>query len=230
MPTPGPSGFGIVDIRTGTIIWSSDSGTPAPGKMTVITFNQTPNKAPDKREVVIVYFKEMPESMKQFAYSYDIVPIFIKEEIKIAAFDLKPIITDKMDVDTTAIIEKISKDPLVELAKRDTYYFVDREKEINTTTSVKYPKDYRDGDYVPDEVVVGFWRLPPYIEEFGIKYGGKPIDVYGATSFLPYILYETGDMESFIDLASKDPYVRYIELNVIFKIDEATEGYIEYII
>jgi serine protease len=190
-----------------------------------INSTKTSVNMPVYREVVIVYFKEMPVSMDEFATAYDITPIFVKGDIRMAAFETDPVmIGGVVSEKTTRAIEKISKDPLVEAVKRDTYLFVDPKTEIKTMSSVKYPKDYEGNDYVPNQVTVGFWRLPPSIEEFGEKYGGKPINVTEAYLRLQTVIYETDDMDGFIDRASKDPYVSFIELNPYFHLASIPNG------
>jgi len=174
-------------------------------------------RLPVFRGAVIVYFKEMPGSIDGFASSYDVTTIFVKEDIKMAAFETDPVAIAGIENERTVqAIEKISKDPIVEQVKRDTYLFVDRANEISSMPSVKYPKDYDGNDYVPNQVTVGFWRLPPSIEEFGEKYGGKTINVTETNLRLQSVIYETEDMDGFIDRASKDPYVSFIELNPYF--------------
>jgi hypothetical protein len=119
------------------------------------------------KEVVIVYFKEMPKSIDEFAAAYDVTPIFVKEDIKMAAFETNPVkIGGVVSEKTTQAIEKISKDLIAESVKRDTYMFVDPNAEIEKTTSVRYP-DYtqKDVEPIPNQVIVGFWRLPPSLED-----------------------------------------------------------------
>jgi serine protease len=169
---------------------------------------------PVYRGTVIVYFKEMPDSIDEFATTYGVTTIFVKADIKMAAFETDPVaIGGVVNEKTTQAIEKISKDSRVEQVERDTYMFVDRANEINTTPIVRYPEDYGGSDLVPDQVAVGFWRLPPSIEEFGAKYGGKPISLSETDMRLQAFVFETKDVKGFIDRASKDPYVSFVELN-----------------
>lgn len=70
-------------------------------------------KKPDYRESVVVYFKEMPASVDDFASSYNVTPIFVKEDIKMAAFETSPrkepgVTSQK----TKEFIEQVSNDPL----------------------------------------------------------------------------------------------------------------------
>ncbi len=177
------------------------------------TLNQTPPGGLEYSEFIIVYFHEMPESTDEFVSAYNITPVFVKDEIRMAAFEVKcHLVLGVSDGKTGEAIEKLSNDSLVELVKRDTYMFACRGTDINTTPSVKYPEDYGEG-YVPNQVIVGFWRNPPYIDEFSVRYGGKPANVTKDDLRRQAMLYETEDMRDFIDRASKDPYVRYIELN-----------------
>ncbi len=75
------------------------------------------------KEVVIVYFKEMPKSIDEFAAAYDVTPIFVKEDIKMAAFETNPVkIGGVVSEKTTQAIEKISKDLIAESVKRDTVH------------------------------------------------------------------------------------------------------------
>ncbi len=193
--------------------------------------NPVDPRLPVHREDVIVYFKKMPDSIDAFASTYGVSPIFIKADIKMAAFETDPVmIGGIVSEKTTQAIEKISKDPLVELVKRDTYMFVNREREINSTPEVRYPEyyDQKGVGYVPNQVIIGFWRLPLSLEEFGAVYGGKPVNVTEGDLQLQSVLFETEDMKGFMERASKNPYVRWIDLNTMWKLDDP--GTIEYIL
>ena len=87
-----------------------------------------------------------------------------------------------------------------------------------------YPEDYdrRGFEYVPNQVSVGFWRIPPSLEEFSARCGGKPIDLTESDLKFKWVLFETEDMNGFIDRASQDPYVRNVELNGIFHMDDSS--------
>ncbi|AFC99467.1 hypothetical protein Mtc_0703 [Methanocella conradii HZ254] len=175
-----------------------------------------PFNVPVYREVVIVYFKEMPVSVGEFASSYGVSPVFVKGDIRMAAFESDPVMVGGVVSEKTALaIERISKDPRVESVKRDTYMFVDPRQEIDMTPRLIYPEDLekKGVEVIPDRVCVGFWRLPPSLDEFGEKYGGKPIDLTETNLRLQWVSYETKDVKGFIDRASKDPYVQYIEVH-----------------
>lgn len=170
------------------------------------------------REDVIVYFIEMPLSISQFASFYDVTPIFVKNDIKMVAFETspnkQPCVTGQKTLD---FIEKVTNNSIVESAKVDTYMFLDKSADIKTTPTVVHPEDLvRNGtEYVPNEVLVSFWRMPPSIYEFGAKYGGTPDNITDANLQLQFIVYDTNDVAGFINNASKDPYVSDIGLNAI---------------
>jgi len=52
---------------------------------------EMPEDYPVFRDVVIVYFNEMPTSLEKFASTYGVTQIFVKEDIKMAAFETEPI-------------------------------------------------------------------------------------------------------------------------------------------
>lgn len=169
---------------------------------------------PDFREAIIVYFKEMPSSMKEFASSYDVKTIFVKDEIKMAAFETAktkmPGVTSNKTLQT---IEKISKDPRVEMVREDMFMFVDKKQTIRTTPKAVYPADLeRNGtEYVPGRITVNFWKLPQSLEEFGNKNGGKLVELTETDIRLLSVLYETDNMDEFINNTLKDPHVRSVE-------------------
>lgn len=79
---------------------------------------------PAFREVVIVYFKEMPVSIEEFASKYSGKLVFARQEIKMAAFETKqekkPGVTSQQTLD---FIDRVSKDPLVEQSFEDEFFF-----------------------------------------------------------------------------------------------------------
>ena len=164
-------------------------------------------------DAVIVYFNEMPASLDEFASEYGVTVIFVKEEIKMAAFETEP---SSMPMETSQrtldFVEEGSKDPCVEKAYEDGFMFVDTKKLYKPEPKIIYPEDFdRVGaEYIPNEVNVGFWRLPPSLEEFAARYGAtlKSVDV-GLLS----ALIEIDDVTGFIKRISTDPYVSHIEPN-----------------
>ncbi len=212
-PPPGVQSYTFYHINaTDYPATNKTPGDPYP-----LIFNQTPPGGLAYSEFIIAYFREMPESADEFAAAYGIKPVFVKDEIKMAAFEVENhLVLGVSDGKTGEAIEKLSNDSRVEMVKKDTYMFTGGETEIKTTPTVKYPEDYKDG-YVPNQVMVGFWRLPQSLEEFGAKYGGKPVNISESDLNIQMVMYETQDMRGFIDRASKDRYVRYIELNGYFR-------------
>jgi hypothetical protein len=165
------------------------------------------------REDVIVYFKEMPLSLEEFASKYGGKPIFIKQDINMAAFETNPTgRTGEISQRTLDFINETSKDPSVEKAYQDGFIFTDPNKVYTLEPKITYPEDLKKqgGGYVPNEIIVGFWRMPPSPEEFASKYGAtlKSID-----EGLLSVTFETNDASGFIERISMDSYVRYAEPN-----------------
>ncbi|MGA9138655.1 MAG: hypothetical protein WBZ29_00415 [Methanocella sp.] len=227
-PTPIGSYSNFTIIHLNDTEWQSYNKTPKDDMpLSWWSFNQTPVDEPHTREAVIVYFRDNPSSMNAFSGSYNITPIFYKADIRMAVFEtvvnqFPLVISNK----TREVIEKLSQDPLVELAYRDTFLFLDRREPINTTASVTYPEEYdkKGWEYVPHQLMVGFWRIPPSIEEFSARCGGRPVNLTESDLEFKWVLFETEDMNGFIDRASQDPYVRYVELNGIIRADESLPG------
>ena len=169
-----------------------------------------PRFNPVFRDAVIVYFNEMPASLEEFASDYSVKLIFVKEEIKMAAFETEPI---SMPMETSQrtldFIEEVSKDLCVEKAYEDGFMFVDTKKLYTPEPKIIYPEDFdREGaEYIPNEVIVGFWRLPPSLEEFASRYGAKLKNFDKANEFLLFAVFETDDATGFIKKISTDPYV-----------------------
>jgi len=168
------------------------------------------------RDAVIVYFNEMPASLDEFASEYGVKLIFVKEEIKMAAFETEP---SSMPMETSQrtldFVEEVSKDPCVEKAYEDGYMFVDTKKLYKPEPVIEYPEDYdkKGYEYISNEAQVGFWRLPPSVEEFASMYGAKLKDFGEADEFLLSALFETDDITEFIKRVSTDLYVRHAEPN-----------------
>lgn len=173
--------------------------------------------APQDREDVIVYFKEMPSSIEEFASSYGVTPIFVKDDIKMAAFETSPTrVPGVTSQKTKELIEQISKDPLVESVKVDTFMFTDKKSDIKAMPEVITPEDLdKNGTIYSHEVIVGFWRFPPSLEDFAAKYGGRLVNLTEGDLNLLTAMFETDDMTGFINNVSKDPYVRYVEPNIV---------------
>ncbi len=167
-------------------------------------YKPDPKFTPKFREVVIVYFKEVPPSLEKFAEKYGGKLIFAKEDIKMAAFETNPIKepgkTSKVTLD---FIERVSKDPIVEKAFEDEFMFTDAKKVYRPEPKVVYPEDMKD-DYVPNEVIVDFWRMPPSLEEFAKKYNAKVINI---NEYLMSATFKTSNMVEFLRSVSKDPFV-----------------------
>ncbi|VVB85971.1 Halolysin [uncultured archaeon] len=170
---------------------------------------------PQFREDAIVYFKEMPD-IGAFASKYRGKVIFVKPDIKMAAFETNSIgKTGEVNQKTLDLINEISKDPLVEKAYHDGFMFVRPGKVISPESKITYPEDFdiKGLAYAPKEVKVGFWRLPSSLEEFASKYGAKLVYV---EDVLLFAVFETDNTTEFIKKVSTDPYVRHAEPNGIF--------------
>ncbi len=162
------------------------------------------------REDVIVYFKEMPD-IGAFASKYRGRVIFIKPDIKMAAFETNPTgRTGEVSQRTMDFINETSKDPSVEKAYQDGFIFTDPDKVYTLEPKITYPEDLKKQgvEYVPNEIIVGFWKMPPSPEEFASKYGAtlKSID-----EGLLSVTFETNDASGFIKRISMDSYIRYAE-------------------
>lgn len=165
------------------------------------------------REDVIVYFKEMPVSLEAFASKYGVKLIFNKPDIKMAAFETNSLgEPGKTSQRTLDFINEVSKDPLVEKAFRDGFIFTDPDKVYTLEPKITYPEDLtkQGNGYVPDEAIVGFWRMPPLLDDFESKYG---VTLKSADEGLQSITFKTSDPSGFIKKISTDPYVRYAEPN-----------------
>ncbi|WP_148266582.1 hypothetical protein [Methanocella arvoryzae] len=77
---------------------------------------------------------------------------------------------------------------------------------------IVYPKDLdvKGIEYDHNNVSVVFWKLPGSIQGFGKKNGGMPIRLTEWNMQSQCIVYETENQTDFIERASKDPRVRYI--------------------
>ncbi|KCZ70881.1 hypothetical protein ANME2D_02907 [Candidatus Methanoperedens nitroreducens] len=176
------------------------------------------------REAVVVYFREMPASLDEFASRYGGKLIFTKHDIKMAAFETNPIsIPAQTSQQTLDFINRISTDSSVEKAYRDEFEFIRSDKEYSPEPRVMYPEDMRD-EYVPDQVIVGFWRFPPSLDEFASKHEGKLKNFDDANNVLKSALFETNNITEFIKKVSTDPYVRYAEPNGIVRIAGVLEN------
>jgi len=173
-------------------------------------YRPDPRFTPKSREVVIVYFKEMPPSLEKFAAKYDGKLIFIKEDIKMAALETNPIkMPGKTSRVTLDFIEKVSKDPIVEKAFEDRFMFVKPGEVYKPEPKVVYPEDMKD-NYVPNEVIVDFWRMPPSLEEFAKKYNAK---IKRVSNVLMSATFEVNNISEFIKKVSADPYVMDVTPN-----------------
>ena len=173
------------------------------------------------REDVIVYFKEMPVSMDEFSSFYGVRPLFVKDDIMMAAFETSSVKNPGVTSQKTCIfIENMLKDPRVESVKEDTYMFINKNDVIKTTpTMVDIKALSRNGTtYVSDQVIVGFWKLPPSLDDFGAKYGGTPVSVSESDLESQSILFEAKDVNGFINGALTDPYVNYVNVNIIGRV------------
>jgi serine protease len=170
------------------------------------------------REAVIVYFWEVPASLEEFALEHGVKLIFAKEDIKMAVFETNPLtmIGAEISQRTLDFISEVSKDPRVEEAYRDGWRFVQTIREYSPEPEVRYPEGevWEDPPYkvTPGfKVSVGFWRLPPSVEDFASKYGGKLIRFDEVLQSAYFEASNIAEVVEFIKKVSEDPYVRYVE-------------------
>jgi serine protease len=176
------------------------------------------SRDPHYRETVIVYFGEMPASLEEFALKYGGKLIFAKEDIRMAAFETNPVVTiGEINQQTLDFVGVVSRDPCVEKAFRDTFMFIRLGDQYSTQPEIKYPQEYDEKglEYIHNAVEVGFWRLPPSLEEFASKYGGKIVHFEEELLFAG--VKEVSDVTEFIGKVSSDQYVRYAHPPVILK-------------
>ncbi len=216
-------GYKVIDTGNGTyFFWDFSLPSIGPGtsvEPAIKHVNEgTPNLTElNHREAVIVYFKITPTSVNEFASSYGVKPIFAKENISMVAFETspnkKPGVTSQK---TLEFIEQVSKDPNVVSVKEDTYMFINKNDTISVSAKVTYPEDLdRSGiEYAAGEVIVGFWRIPPF-SAFCAKRGVTLDNVTETNNDLQYAIFKIDKMNNFINSASRDPYVRYVKPYVI---------------
>jgi len=193
---------------------------PEPGPKSTVEedYNTTrQDYSPVIREVVVVHFKEMPASLDEYASEYGGKLIFLKEDIKFAAFEMSPRaeLPRKVSQRTQDFMSMASGDARVEEARLDTFLFVDPNKVYTKEPRITYPSDLvklgiKPGD-ITNHILVSFWVFPPSLEEFAQKHGGKLINFSDANKNLLYANFETDDIEGFLNSVSKDPYVRAAE-------------------
>ena len=164
----------------------------------------------DNREDVIVYFKQTPSSLQDFASEYGVKLIFVKPDIGMAAFETSTI---RQPNTTSSIaqsfITAVSKDSRVESAELDGAVFVNSSENYTSQPIIHTPADYQrtNTNYVQNKVDIGFWKLPQSLSEFGDKYGATLINS-SVDSELKFATFSTNDMTGFINNVSTDPYVR----------------------
>ena len=175
-----------------------------------------PRFNPVFRDAVIVYFNKMPASLDEFASEYGVTVIFVKEGIKMAAFETEP---SSMPMETSQrtldFVEAVSKDSRVEKAYEDGFLFVSPNEVYAPEPEIEYPADFdkKGWEYIPNEVIVGFWRLPPSLEKFASEYGAKLKNFDNANEFLLFAVFETDDATEFIKRISTDPYIKHATPN-----------------
>lgn len=173
------------------------------------------------REDVIVYFKEMPLSLEEFASKYGGKLVFAKQDIKMAAFETvpigKPAQTSQITLD---FIEEVLKDSYVETAFKDEFMFISLDREYSPEPKIIYPEDMKD-EYALNKVIVGFWRRPLSLEEFTSTHGGKLIYYEEVLMFAGF---EVSNISEFISKVSTDPYVSSAHPDGIGSIFGSTSG------
>ncbi len=222
MPALGGEDMAMVTEKPEVVIPEPSSQEPEPKKPEELdeiepeVIEPDPRFNPVFRDAVIVYFNEMPASLEEFASDYSVKLIFAKEDIKMAAFETEP---SSMPMETSQrtldFVEEVSKDPCVEKAYEDGYMFVDTKKLYKPEPVIEYPEDYdkKGYEYISNEAKVGFWRLPPSVEEFASRYDAKLKNFSEANEVLLFATFETDDITEFIKRISTDPYVRHAEPN-----------------
>jgi len=169
---------------------------------------------PQFREDAIVYFKEMPD-IGAFASKYRGKVIFVKPDIKMAAFETNPNRKNgEVNRETLDFINEVAKDPRIEKVYRDEFMFIDTKRVHKLEPEIKYPEylDKKGVEYVSNEVVVGFWRMPPSLNEFASKYSANLTDV---EDVLLFAVFETDNAAGFLKRISTEPYVRYAFPDII---------------
>lgn len=173
------------------------------------------------REDVIVYFKEMPASLEEFASKYGGKLIFAKQDIKMAAFETVPIGRPAQTSQRTLdFIKEVSNDSRVERAYRDEFEFIRPDEKYSPEPKIMYPEDMKD-EYVPNKVIVGFWRRPPSLDDFASKHGGKLIYYEEVLMFAGF---EVSNISEYISKVSTDPYVSSAHPDGIGSIFGSTSG------
>lgn len=125
--------------------------------------NGSLNGLSNDREDVIVYFKEMPSSLQDFASAHGVRLIFSKLDIKMAAFETMPVLQPgKESTVAQNFIANVSNDPRVESAEFDGFMFTNSTKNYTGQPTIITPEDMKksNADYAPNEVTVGFWKMP----------------------------------------------------------------------
>ncbi|NQE44814.1 Halolysin [ANME-1 cluster archaeon GoMg2] len=219
MPVLGGEDMAKVGEKPAVVIPEPSSLEPEPKKPEELDETKPEVTEPDSyfnpvfRDAVIIYFKKMPASQEEFASKYGVKLIFVKEDVKMAAFETEP---SSMPMETSQrtldFVEEVSRNSRVEKAYKDGFMFVRPNKAYTPEPMITYPEDFdkKGWEYIPKEAIVGFWRLPPSLEEFASRYGAtlKSVDVD-----LLSALFEIDDVTGFIKRISTDPYVSYIEPN-----------------
>ena len=206
MPAMGGEDKAKVEEKPEVVIDEPPSPEPEPKKPEELEESKPEVREPDPRfhpvfrDAVIVYFKEMPTSLEEFASKYGGTLIFAKDDIKFAAFE-----TSQHTLD---FLEDVSRDSHVEKAYEDGFMFTKPDEKYSPEPKIAYPEDYdkKSIEYISNEIVVGFWRMPPSLEEFASKYESSLKDV---EDVLQFATFETDDVTGFIKKISTDPYIRY---------------------
>jgi hypothetical protein len=212
MPALGSEDMAMVTEKPEIVIDEPPCPEPEPKKPEELDEIEPEVREPDPRvnpvfrDAVIVYFNEMPASLDEFASDYSVKLIFVKEKIKMAAFETEPIsLPGETSQRTLDFVEAVSN----EKAYEDGFLFVSPNEVYTPEPEIEYPKDHPK-PFVPYcGVHVQFWRLPPSPEEFASMYGAKLVSISDFSSeFSLSATFETDDITGFINKISTDPYVR----------------------
>lgn len=170
---------------------------------------------PEYRESVIVYFKQMPQSIKGFARKYGMATIFVKQDIKMVGFETMPEgKSGETSQRTLDIVSALSNDPLVEKAFRDEYRFINSKKNYSTGPIIQGPEYFENLgiSYNHSIVRITFFRTPSSLEGFASRYGVKLMELTEGDKFFMSAGFETNNISDFINKISTDPYVEFVTL------------------
>ncbi len=204
-----------IEVAPNESVIEPASPKPLEKELPAVSTQDRDIQMPVFREAVIVYFKKTPVSLEDFASKYGGKLIFTKQDIKMAVFETNTIgRSGETSQRTLDFINEVSKDPLVEKAYKDGFMFTRADKVYLPQAEIIYPENYdQEGiKYVPNKVIVGFWRLPSSLVDFASKYNAT---LKSADDVLLFAAFETDNVSGFIKNVSTNPYIRYAHPDTI---------------